>query len=67
MDDLREYIGPTEAAGRIGISTVTLKDWAARKRHGLRSVRVAGRLLFHRADVVRIARERQAAREGELV
>ena len=57
---LVKFIGLTESSDRIGVSTETLKNWAAIRRFGLRSVRVAGRLVLYRVDVERIARERGA-------
>lgn len=63
--DLDGLMGLAEASRGLGVTPNTLKNWAAAGRHGLRFVRVAGRLVLYRADVERIARERQAEREGK--
>jgi predicted site-specific integrase-resolvase len=59
----RELIGLTEASKIVGVTPVTLKTWALTGKHGLRFSRIPnGHMLLNRADVLRIAKDRDADR-----
>ncbi len=47
------YIGTSEVARIVGVTSETVRDWAAENRRGLpRPIRINGRLKFKREEIL---------------